>query len=399
MTDTRARFFSGAFLIVALIATTAVTTANNGVTGQGNRLIVHEWGTFTSVAGKDGFAVEWRPLSGPTDLPTFVYDLNDLANGKSFRHGQNCLKACEEALIRMETPVLYFYSDREMDVSVGVSFPKGKITEWYPQARGVYAQGIEWGRIRVLPGTQMSYPTEREPSHYYAARETDSAALRVGGARGETQHEKFLFYRGIGNFDLPLAVTLKRNRITVNNSREASLPLIVFENRGGRVGYRVYDSFKREMERPELDCTIADLERELEAMLVAHNLYEKEVKAMIKTWRDSWFEEGLRLFYVVPRRLTDAILPLRIDPQPAELVRVLVGRVELITPEMEAIVSRKVALLENGSTRIYDVAAEIKREHGRFAEPILKRLLEKTSDVRFKSRIEQVIKSSSELSD
>jgi hypothetical protein len=29
----------------------------------------HEWGTFTSVAGADGQAVEWFPLTGSTDLP------------------------------------------------------------------------------------------------------------------------------------------------------------------------------------------------------------------------------------------------------------------------------------------------------------------------------------------
>src|SRR5687768_18150308 len=36
-------------------------------------LTVHEWGTFTTVAGTDGRAMDWLPLSGPTDLPCFVY--------------------------------------------------------------------------------------------------------------------------------------------------------------------------------------------------------------------------------------------------------------------------------------------------------------------------------------
>ena len=36
-------------------------------------LVVHEWGTFTSVSGSDGVSLEWRPLSGPSDLPSFVY--------------------------------------------------------------------------------------------------------------------------------------------------------------------------------------------------------------------------------------------------------------------------------------------------------------------------------------
>ncbi len=30
-------------------------------------LTVHEWGTFTSIAGEDGMAVEWKPLAGPDD--------------------------------------------------------------------------------------------------------------------------------------------------------------------------------------------------------------------------------------------------------------------------------------------------------------------------------------------
>ena len=35
----------------------------------------------------------------------------------------------------METPVIYFYSDREQTVNVRVRFPHGLITEWYPQGR------------------------------------------------------------------------------------------------------------------------------------------------------------------------------------------------------------------------------------------------------------------------
>jgi len=35
-------------------------------------LTVHEWGTFTSVAGPDGKAAQWLPLAGPGDLPCFV---------------------------------------------------------------------------------------------------------------------------------------------------------------------------------------------------------------------------------------------------------------------------------------------------------------------------------------
>jgi hypothetical protein len=45
----------------------------------------------------------------------------------------------------------------------------------------------------------------------------------------------------------------------------------------------------------------------------------------------SWFEEGSRLFYVVQRSAVDDILPMDIRPAPSSLVRVFVGRVELVT--------------------------------------------------------------------
>jgi hypothetical protein len=121
--------------------------AGSGIAPTKNHLVVHEWGTFTSISGMDGVALEWRPLNGSTDLPKFVRTIQE--GDKGLRHPS--LKADLAATVRMETPVLYFYSDNEMDVSVKVDFPKGKITEWYPQARDV-GTSIDWGRLKIMPG-------------------------------------------------------------------------------------------------------------------------------------------------------------------------------------------------------------------------------------------------------
>src|SRR5258708_37245728 len=84
-------------------------------------LTAHEWGTFTSIAGGDGKAVEWSPLTASTDLPAFV---------EHFRNPR--FKLGLRGTVRMETPVLYFYSSKEQTISVRVAFAKGVITEWYP---------------------------------------------------------------------------------------------------------------------------------------------------------------------------------------------------------------------------------------------------------------------------
>src|SRR5215467_2400563 len=75
--------------------------------------IVHEWGTFTSIAGVEGAAVQWRPLSGSTDLPCFV-------ERRPLQY-----KADLMGTVRMETPVLYFYAPHAVDASVSVAFPHG----------------------------------------------------------------------------------------------------------------------------------------------------------------------------------------------------------------------------------------------------------------------------------
>lgn len=123
-------------------------------------LTVHEWGTFTSIAGDDGKSVSWMPLDGPTDLPCFVY---------RFEHGA---KANLAGTVRMETPVMYFYGPGAMAADVRIGFPNGFITEWYPKAsrvstylgsgipprgpdvrqpRGNEADSIEWPQVTLEP--------------------------------------------------------------------------------------------------------------------------------------------------------------------------------------------------------------------------------------------------------
>src|SRR6266704_3240154 len=305
---------AAAISVIAISAWRGSASPSSKTLTRSENLVVHEWGTFTSIAGKDGVALEWRPLNGASDLPKFVHTIQTVNDG--LRHAPP--KAQLTAAIRMETPVLYFYSPNDTEVSVKVDFPKGKITEWYPQARFVDT-AIDWGRLKVTPGAAVNLPVDYSSSHYFAARETDAAPVQVCATNGKpAQQEKFLFYRGVGTFDLPLSVKLDGKTI----------------------------------ERPPLDQSTDSVIQDLKQVLVFSGLYEKEADAMIKTWRDSWFEEGSRVFYVLPRPTTDAVLPITIDPRPSDLVRVLVGRAELITPETKNSVKQQVSLLSDPSARV-----------------------------------------------
>ena len=102
--------------------------------------------------------------------------------------------------VRMETPVLYFYTDTSIQVDVRVDFPRGLITESYPvpsmmqldinenSLRDPDASGfIEWKNVEVSPHFSEPFPMTSGASHYYAARNTDATPLRMNG-----QSEKFL---------------------------------------------------------------------------------------------------------------------------------------------------------------------------------------------------------------
>ena len=334
-----------------------------GESGPQNGLVVHEWGTFTSIADANGNTAEWLPLGGASDLPSFVIHFRD----PGFKGGLR-------ATVRMETPVLYFYSPQETDVSVKVDFPRGVITEWYPAANvsplntSLYDGGsigrIVWPAVKIRHQISEPLREDNRASHYYAARNTAAATVEVSKG-GETQDEKFLFYRGVASFQPPLSAQFVGNRLVVKN-RISDRPgaVIFFENRNGRIGYRVAADSEGTLERPELDADIRSLQQELQGALIAGGLFPDEAKAMLETWSDSWFEEGARLVYILPRAAVDAILPLTIDPPPAKIERVFVGRIEIVTPEIKNAVAEAV--------RAHDQATLSK--YGRFLEPILKSL-------------------------
>lgn len=296
-------------------------------------VVAHEWGTFTSVAGEKGGAVQWMPLSGSSDIPCFVARLRP----------QN-LKLML-ASVRMETPVLYFYAERATTISVKVQFPNGWITEWYPPSTlvepdrststgapvGFSGGRIQWDGLQVLPGEHPALPTTTGGSHYYAARDTDADPIRMGD-----QYEKLIFYRGAGNIPIPLRPKFNRDgKIEIENTGSESVPLaILFERRGDRLGYRAVHAVKGVIvvEPPELTANLARMQQDMADSLVEFGLFPKEARAMLETWRDSWFDEGMRLFYVVPRSMVDEALPLTIQPEPSNLTRVFVGRIEMLSP-------------------------------------------------------------------
>jgi hypothetical protein len=286
---------------------------------------------------------------------------------------------------------------------VHVAFSRGLITEWYPHAGRVNSMvsarwptaahsedtpvagrnliamslyqkrengNISWDSVHLVPGDSIDFTRDPAKSHYYAARETSATPLRVN-AQGGPQHEKFLFYRGVSAAAIPVSATLAPNgHLLVRNLGKAEIAnVILFERRGDKVGYRVGGGLQNEvsLQLPDLTANVESLYAELEAILIARGLYRDEAHAMIKTWQSSWFEEGSRLFYIVPLSFVDSILPLTINPASAQTVRVFVGRLEIVTPATEKGLETALASDRRSAFTTY----------GRFLDPILELIAER----------------------
>ncbi len=312
-------------------------------------LVIHEWGTFSTFSGSNGTNLKFYPYDD--DLPEFVHGYQ-LRNSK---------KGPEGGTISLETPVLYFYSERPLTASVRVDFPKGILTEWFPHA-GRSDHQLSWEGIKVRPADDAVLPKTKKESRYYAARETDAAPLSFAfkkDADKVTEQEKFLFYRGVGSFAMPLSVrALGNGKFTARwNGKATDVDLLLVQVQGDKIRFKSFRLDRQaeagaegDVQIPDKDASTKELGEALVKQMTGRGLYEKEARAMVKTWSSAWFgEEGTRVLYFLPGELTDELLPLKVEPKPATLVRVLVGRHDVLTPEREKQIDGWVAELNRGN--------------------------------------------------
>lgn len=363
-------------------------------------MTVHEWGTFTEVQGSDGQSIEWyQEPEELVDLPRFVHQSLGFSKTGS-RTGMD--------IVRMETPVLYFYPEGEeaLDISVTAGMQGGRITEVFPPAFRINPAKTVW-RGRLLPPDspeRKNIPTANGPAgrHYAAARDVSEAWLFRGEQHPSTvrMHEQmrkfapdhpalpavaepidhFIFYRGAGS---PSGVRVQArqdtsdpDKYTLRNSHRATVPKLF--------GLRVRDGlsswvevsnlqqmkYTREgkineqsfvfPEATQASSIIADEIRiAMVDALTQQGLTMDEALAMVATWDDLWFTEpGTRVLAVLPQVVADEMVPLEISPAPTSISRVFVARLELISRDKEAAL---MAILNDPRAKADELIADSQR--------------------------------------
>jgi hypothetical protein len=321
---------------------------------QENYFKAHEWGTFTTLQNSDGYRLKGL-YKDEEKLPDFVKNISYKAEVK----GYPAETALLGVTVKMETPVIYFYSNKQTEVSVAVKFNGGSISQWFPERSGGESKefqmsvdfsirktgSIKWNTTVLAPEAAQTniLPEVTGFPQWVAPRKT--ASNLVKGA--DNIPEKFLFYRGIGNFEIPVKVEFNTfGNLVITNSYAEELPFVlVYDKKAGQPANiwwsgAIKGRYIKVVQKLTTPTDPAALQQELtkfENGLVKAGLYRDEAKAMLDTWKQSYFEHnGLRVFWIASRAFTDEVLPIDLQPSPQELERVIVGRSEILTPEFEA---------------------------------------------------------------
>lgn len=378
----------------------------------------HEWGTFTSLVGSNGITQNGMYHEDEA-LPPFVHGFGETQPPVAHvppadpppapapvqpnpPPNRPCrFKSCFDREIlshnvvtqKMETPVIYFYATggpRFQNVRVNVKFPQGVVTETYPAPTKTYpslrdglvlANGDTTFDVTIASNVKELLPDVSPNNIYSHARNVASNVVQSGN-----EMEKFIFYRGLGRFQPALSITSRFGALTVAGN-EASMPqaaFLVHVDASGDTRMIDVSPFDNPNRVDVSARTIALLSNhgvtsgEVMGGQLIHlalfkalgnaGLLHDEAEAMIATWEHGYFHvPGLRLLYVLPRAEVDQALPLTMQPAPSRLTRVFVGRIEVLLDTEERRILANVMSQRDG----FSVDGL-----GRFAEPMLRRVLE-----------------------
>ena len=361
-----------------------------------DKLIVHEWGTFTSLQDEKGNAIGGINADDE-QLPAFVHQLAYYLMLPPSGAGsevpvvpyasKGITPRCHpDVTMRLETPVIYFHPPegwKSQPVDVRVTFSGGWLSEFYPDAAfkapgfdkarpdGVYSNesvgkgfsGI--GHIKPNTSGELSWKglvlgaegagPESKEKVWLAPRDVKAATVKTDG--GEI--EKFLFYRGVANADAPLRITRSKDCTTleVHDNRTLSMP-------GAKDSLQIHAAWLLDV-RPDGTCAFKSmgkveeggsprvgmpaafgagdyspdnlqrLKGEMRGALLNEGLYGDEADALLNTWEVSYFKSpGLRFFYLCPRIDIDNALPLTVSVPGGSPEILAVDRVAVVTRVM-----------------------------------------------------------------
>lgn len=297
------------------------------------KFIVHEWGVMITGGAAAGEVVE---LSPPAELysglPAFVLR-HDLAyTPRRQNHG-------------WDKPILHFYGPEALRVTVQIGVPMGKPLAYWPPPKFTERMGrqiasrkeqmiysisevtaLNW--TGTLSANPPKPPARVDPAHWW------SQIRDVEGAKWintDIHSERFIFYEATAKQQPAIRANLSADALTLRNTSVInSGKIVVLVNDGVSRWMAAVDGIAAghslAIDKAKLIAQPAGEDQVLAACKEqwrSMGMTESESAAIVQTWKPDLLN---RVGFLVCARMPDVtyglMFPLKVTPQPDELVRV-----------------------------------------------------------------------------
>ncbi|MCJ8330491.1 MAG: hypothetical protein HRT89_17775 [Lentisphaeria bacterium] len=357
-------------------------------------LVIHEWGTFKYL--QDSNEIEIGMRDNISDLPGFVQVWNKQPN---IYHSRIIKK-----------PILYFYPKFETSINVTVKCPTGILTQWWPNVSSFSPRRMQNNKIKVLRrnGTlswrNIRFVKRQAPKYSKAdkhpwwnkLRNVDASILNVNGV-----DEKFLFYRGVASRKPVMKASYAKDKLRIENTSEFKLGHVfvvyvknakVFDLQFSLDSHAAKNISIKWDQAVDVKTRSVQLRKIFQYYLEELGLFPKESKGMTDIWQKQYFEnEGLRIFYVMPRKLQDSFLKLSFSVTPVSLIRTNVVQYEIFTPEREKAVFLMIQKLGAETFRERRKAQEKLLKADEFSDAYMKKVLNEVDDPEISERLKSIL--------
>lgn len=367
-------------------------------------LVVHQTGLVSSVVTADGARLPG--LHHRLDrLPPFAHRLDSKGvDADSLKSGTPHLP--EPATSQLEFAATYFYSNKPRQIDVSVDLPDGYPTDWFPAAdthapksldtcpcsdselksRGLDALAdgrLDWTlQLADTASDRIDVPSEQLWDHLRQV--PDASLVETSASKDSPETERFLGFSSIGTRKPPFSVTFEEDGytddVTFENHSDVQVGRMLLLDVHQEVGRvlriqqvpprddRTFSPAPKEAPVP-IETLAGQTRHHLTAMLEARGLSGQMARSTARAWvSGDLVEPGTRIIYLMPRSWADKLYPMTLQPNPDELVRALVGRVEILEPEDEQAAVNRVKTAYFNDTSLTELA-----RGDRFAPPTFRR--------------------------
>ena len=349
---------------------------------------VHEWATFTVFHATSAQQHVAGVQRHEEDLPAAVHvrDLGPKGSGAAELLG-------EPVLAKVQTAGLWFQAVAPLAVTVTVSVPDGIVTADHPTAG---ATAPKLAAVTSLAGGKASWALQVLGAVATPGSEPGGGMLALLGSVLSTPFRQFgakpgaessvLFWRALAKFSPPVRFDASpmtgmpgKFHVTVWNDGDHVIPqafLLHLHAGGGLlqiigpVGTRQFEIQTPTPKEGPKDY-FKKVHEVLSGAVQEQGLSAGEADALVKTFTHNWLKtHGLRVIVVAPPAWGQQWFPTTFMPPPAQHVRVVLGRFELLTASDEA------ALVQTVEAAAQQQDLGVLAKLGFFAEPKARRVLQ-----------------------